>query len=80
MALRIATEFEREVAVHLHLVDNRIFPMPSILSVDSMRRRYVVAAMSVEEDEAGRPKRLTFHDGSIAEYAEDDHRIWRDVT
>lgn len=77
--MTIATEFEREIAVHLHLVDNRIFAIPEILSVDSLRRRYIVAAMSVEEDEGGHPCRLTFDDGSIAAYDEQDRRIWREV-
>lgn len=76
--MSIASELQVEVNAYLSLIYHNQ-PVPVVLSVESMRRRYVLAAMKVEEDERRHPIRLTFYDGSIAEASEHDKRIWREV-
>jgi len=74
----IASAFEAEVCLHVELL-NRRRKIPAIIDVDSLRRRYIVQAMHVEEDEEGKPRLIAFYDGSIAERDNTDRRIWREV-
>lgn len=74
----IAGEFCAETAAHTLLRLNPAWRMPAILSVDSMRHRYIVQAVRVEEDELQKPRELEFEDGSVAVRDEIDKRIWRE--
>lgn len=73
----IACELERESRVYAIISDQGI-PLPAVLDRHEIRRRYVVPAMKIIEDEHGSPESLVFYDGSIAERDEVDARIWRE--
>lgn len=74
----IAGAFEAEITLHVELL-NSGRSIPAIIDVDSLRRRYIVQAMKVEEDERHTPRVIHFYDGSIAERDVIDKRIWREV-
>lgn len=78
MAVRtIARDMEIDVAAHNHFRLNRM-QMPTCLSADAMRHRYIAAAMSVQVDSDQSPTVLRFHDGSIAKRDVADGFVWRE--
>ena len=78
MVRTIATNMEIDVAAHNHFRNNNL-RMPECLSADTLRHRYVAAAMDVKVDEHESPERLVFADGSVAERDVVDGYIWHEV-
>lgn len=78
MAARtIARDMEIDVAAHNHFRTNRL-EMPSCLTADALRHRYIAAAISVVVDKDQSPKRIGFADGSIAQRDVADGFVWRE--